>query len=85
MKKLALLLVLIPMLAACDTTAKQELVELASADSLRQDSLLNVKNQILDDMLVSTRFINDINSSVRVLISVAIDARSCAVNAPSPA
>lgn len=63
-KKTALMLVLIPMLAACDTTAKQQLVELASADSLRQDSLLNVKNQLLNDMLVSSQFINDINSEI---------------------
>ncbi|HEU4988210.1 MAG: hypothetical protein KGL93_00265 [Gemmatimonadota bacterium] len=64
MKKLALVALLIPMLFACDTKAKQQLVELAKADSLRQDSLLNVKNQLLNDMLVSTQFINDINAEI---------------------
>lgn len=63
MKKLALLL-LIPALFACDTKAKQQLTELAKADSLRQDSLLNVKNQLLNDMLVSTQFINDIDAEI---------------------
>ncbi|MDE3053608.1 MAG: hypothetical protein KGL38_06085 [Gemmatimonadota bacterium] len=63
MKKLALLL-LVPALFACDTKAKQQLSELAKADSLRQDSLLNVKNQLLNDMLVSTQFINDIDAEI---------------------
>lgn len=64
MKKTSLLLLLIPMLFACDTGAKQQLVALANVDSLRQDSLLNVKNQLLNDVLVSTRFINDINAEI---------------------
>jgi hypothetical protein len=62
-KKLALLL-LVPALFACDTKAKQQLTELAKADSLRQDSLLNVKNQLLNDMLVSTQFINDVDAEI---------------------
>jgi hypothetical protein len=62
-KKLALLL-LVPALFACDTKANQQLTELAKADSLRQDSLLNVKNQLLNDMLVSTQFINDIGAEI---------------------
>ncbi len=64
MRKTLLLLLLVPMLAACDTTAKQELFTLARADSLRQDSLMNVKNQLLNDMLVSTKFVNDINAEI---------------------
>ncbi len=63
MKRLALLL-LVPALFACDTQAKQQLGVLAKADSLRQDSLLNVKNQLLNDMLVSTQFINDIDAEI---------------------
>ncbi len=64
MKKTSLLLLLVPMLFACDTAAKQQVVALAMTDSLQQDSLLNVKNQLLNDMLVSTQFINDINVEI---------------------
>ncbi len=64
MKKIMLMLVLVPMLAACDTQARQQVTVLARTDSLQQDSLANVKNQLLNDMLVSTQFINDINSAI---------------------
>ncbi|MDE3215595.1 MAG: hypothetical protein KGO03_04305 [Gemmatimonadota bacterium] len=64
MQKTFLLLCLIPMLAACDTAPKQQYFVLARADSLRQDSLTDVRNQLLNDMLVSTQFINDINSEL---------------------
>lgn len=63
MKRLSLLL-LIPALFACDLKAKQQLAELQTADSLRTDSLMSIKNQLLNDMLVSTQFINDIESEI---------------------
>ena len=84
MKKLALLL-LIPALFACDTKAKQQLVELAKADSLRQDSLLNVKNQLLNDMLVSTQFINDINAEIAKARSLPKETRTTALATPAEA
>ena len=83
-KKLALLL-LIPALFACDTKAKQQLVELAKADSLRQDSLLNVKNQLLNDMLVSTQFINDINAEIAKARSLPKATRQTALATPAEA
>ena len=63
MKRLTLLL-LIPMLFACDTKAKQQLAVLTTVDSVRQDSLMNVKSQLLNDMLISTQFINDIDAEL---------------------
>jgi hypothetical protein len=63
MKKWTLLL-LLPVMFACDTKAKQQLAELAKADSLRQDSLLTVKNQMLNDVLISSQFVNDISAEI---------------------
>jgi hypothetical protein len=63
-KRLTLLLLLPALLAGCDTKAKQQLAELSKADSLRQDSLLAIKNQLLNDMLVSTQFVNDIDAEI---------------------
>ena len=85
MKKFALLLLLVPVLFACDTKAKQQLVELAKADSLRQDSLLNVKNQLLNDMLVSTQFINDINAEIAKARSLPKATRQTALATPAEA
>ncbi len=84
MRKFALLL-LIPALFACETQAKQQLVELAKADSLRQDSLLNVKNQLLNDMLVSTQFINDINAEIAKARSLPKATRQTALATPAEA
>ncbi|HVA57834.1 MAG: hypothetical protein WBQ26_15805 [Gemmatimonadaceae bacterium] len=84
MKRLALVL-LIPALFACDTKAKQQLVELAKADSLRQDSLLNVKNQLLNDMLVSTQFVNDINAEIAKARSMPKAKTATALATPAEA
>jgi hypothetical protein len=83
-KKTFLLVLLIPMLAACDTQAKQQLFELARADSLRQDSLMDVKNELLNGMLVSTQFINDINAEIAKARSLP-RARNAALVTPAEA
>jgi hypothetical protein len=85
MKRLALALLLLPALFACDTKAKQQLVELAKADSLRQDSLLNVKNQLLNDMLVSTQFVNDINAEIAKARSLPKGKTAAALATPAEA
>ena len=85
MKKTVLLLLMIPMLFACDSKAKQQLVVLANADSLRQDSLLNVKNQLLNDMLVSTQFINDINAEIAKARSLPKAKNATALATPAEA
>jgi hypothetical protein len=58
------LLLLIPALYACDTGAKQRYADLAKADTLRQDSIMTIKNQLLNDMLISTQFVNDISAEI---------------------
>lgn len=85
MKRLVLAVLLIPALFACDTKAKQQLVELAKADSLRQDSLLNVKNQLLNDMLVSTQFVNDINAEIAKARSLPKGKTATALATPAEA
>jgi hypothetical protein len=55
---------LLVFLAACDTRAKQELRSLAHADSLRVDSLVSIKNDLLDEVLSSTQFVNELNAEI---------------------
>jgi uncharacterized coiled-coil protein SlyX len=50
--------------AACDTKAKEQLRVLAKADSLRTDSLVAIKNDLLNEVMTSTQFVNDINSQL---------------------
>jgi len=56
-------------LAACDTRTKDQLRTLAHADSLRTDSLVSVKNDLLNEVLGSTQFVNDINTEIAKLKS----------------
>jgi len=55
------------LLAACDTKAKEQLQALAHADSLRTDSLLSVKNELLNEVTTSSQFVNDINDEMAKL------------------
>jgi len=57
------------LLAACDTKAKEQLATLAKADSLRTDSLVAIKNDLLNEVMASTQFMNDINSQMAKLRS----------------
>jgi len=54
-------------LAACDTKAGQELRTLAHVDSLRRDSLVSIKNELLNEVMTSTQFVSDgtIRSTIR--------------------
>ncbi len=55
--------------AACDRGAKQQLAQLAHADSLRTDSLLAIKNDLLSELMTSTQFVNDLNGEMTKLKS----------------
>src|ERR1700712_703235 len=55
------------LLTACDTKAKDQLRTLAHADSLRTDSLLNFKNNLLSEVMTSTQFVNDVNTEIAKL------------------
>jgi hypothetical protein len=51
-------------LAACDNGAKQQLATLARTDSLRVDSLGNVRKDLLEEVMTSTQFVNEINTEL---------------------
>jgi len=55
------------LLGACDTKAKEQLRVLAHSDSLRTDSLVAIKNDLLNEVMTSTQFVNDINSQISKL------------------
>ena len=66
MRKLGLLIpfAAVSMLAACDPQAGSKLKALAHADSLRTDSLISIKNDLLNEVMSSTQFVNDLNSEI---------------------
>jgi hypothetical protein len=57
------------LLGACDTKAKEQLQTLAHADSVRTDSLVSIKNDLLNEVMTSTQFVNDINTEMAKLKS----------------
>lgn len=54
-------------LSACDTAAKKQLRELTYADSLRSDSLVRIKDEMLNEVMSSTQFVNDLNTEIAKL------------------
>src|SRR5215212_1236201 len=50
--------------AACDNGAKQQLATLTTVDSLRTDSLSNVRKELLEEVMTSTQFVNQINAEL---------------------
>jgi hypothetical protein len=52
------------LLTACDTAAKKQLRELTFADSLRSDSLVHIKDEMLNEVMSSTQFVNDLNTEI---------------------
>jgi len=59
------------LLGACDTKTKDQLRTLAHADSLRTDSLVAIKNDLLNEVMTSTQFVSDINSQMAKLKSAS--------------
>src|SRR6476659_4840142 len=51
-------------LAACDTGARKQL---AQSDSARSDSLVRIKDEMLNEVMSSTQFVNDLNSEIAKL------------------
>jgi hypothetical protein len=62
-----LLVSAIVLLGACDQGTKEQLRLLAHADSVRTDSLLSIKNDLLNEVMTSTQFVNDINDEMAKL------------------
>lgn len=64
-----LLIPCLVLLGACDTKVKDQLQTLAHADSVRTDSLVSIKNDLLNEVMTSTQFVNDINTEMTKLKS----------------
>lgn len=69
MRRLRLFLPLVVVVAACDAKARKDLRTLAHADSLRVDSLVSIKNELLNEVMASTQFVADLNSEMARLKS----------------
>jgi hypothetical protein len=63
MKRILALLALVS-IAACDTAAKRQL---AQSDSARADSLVRIKDEMLNEVMSSTQFVNDLNTEIAKL------------------
>lgn len=63
-------------LAACDNGAKQQLATLAHTDSLRVDSLGNVRKELLEEVMTSTQFVNEINTELAKARSLAAEQKA---------
>src|SRR3954464_3234893 len=66
MKRLSILFALTTLtsVTACD---RGKLRELARVDSLRSDSLVRIKDEMLNEVMTSTQFVNDLNSEIAKL------------------
>jgi hypothetical protein len=64
MRLTRLFLAAVVVLGACDTQAKQQLRTLAHADSARTDSIVQIKNDLLSEVMTSTQFVNDLNGEM---------------------
>jgi hypothetical protein len=62
--KRSFVLVALCALAACDTAAKKQL---AFSDSARGDSLVRLKDEMLNEVMSSTQFVNDLNTEIAKL------------------
>ncbi|MEO7086259.1 MAG: hypothetical protein ABI442_11150 [Gemmatimonadaceae bacterium] len=51
-------------LAACNNEAKQQLATVSHVDSLRVDSLGGIRKELMDEVMVSTQFVNEINTEL---------------------
>ena len=57
--------------AACDNGTKQQLATLTTTDSLRADSLSNVRKELLEEVMTSTQFVNQINTELAKARAIA--------------
>lgn len=51
-------------LAACNGEVKQQLATVQHTDSLRVDSLSNIRKELLEEVMTSTQFVNQINTEL---------------------
>lgn len=62
--RLALALPLVAAVSACRLKDGDQTQTLARADSLRQDSLVTMRSQLLDEVMASTQFVTAVNSEL---------------------
>src|SRR4029079_17488186 len=63
-------------LAACDNGAKQQLATISHTDSLRVDSLGNVRKDLLEEVMTSTQFVNQINTELAKARALAAEQKN---------
>jgi hypothetical protein len=63
-------------LAACSAKDKEQLAVYAHADSLHTDSLSNVRKELLEEVMTSTQFVNDINGELAKARALAAKPKS---------
>ena len=68
-------------LAGCGREAQQKLDTLAHVDSVRVDSLANVRKDLLDEVMASTQFANDINAELSKARALATKPKPTLENA----
>jgi len=51
-------------LAACNSETKQQLATISHTDTLRADSLSNIRKDLLEEVMTSTQFVNQINTEL---------------------
>jgi hypothetical protein len=83
MRSLRLLVPCALLVAACDSSAKQQLATLAHADSLRTDSLVSIKDDLLNEVMTSTQFVAAINDEMAKLKSKKPARLTAATNSES--
>ena len=64
-------------LAACDTAARRQV---AQSDSARADSLVRIKDEMLNEVMSSTQFVNDLNGEIAKLRTPLTTALRTAAN-----
>jgi hypothetical protein len=67
-------------LSACDNGAKQQLATLVHTDSLRVDSIGNIRKDLLDEVMTSTQFVNEINTELAKARALASEQKAIALD-----
>jgi hypothetical protein len=62
--RVLLTLAALSLASACDTAAKRQHV---AADSMRTDSLVRIKDEMLNEVMSSTQFVNELNTEIAKL------------------
>ena len=70
-------------LSACDMKTKEQLATYQKAESAHTDSLSNVRKELLEDVMTSTQFVNEINAELAKGHSLAATKSKKGTEAPA--